>query len=245
MIACKIAETHPPSCRELSDLSGGAFPPSGLRVMELWILTVLSWNLNPPTPHMFLDYFLDLFLFKTEVKMSLFTVANQYLDLIQREYEFVAYRPSVQAAAALKCTLRGEGYTNFHDVMAHELDRQSLQPAVLISSISIPRMVDIDACASAITVKVGPYAISRMHPSHCTANPAPTHATRVKNGLATPVNYQEVCKSVSHDDRGTALSKKRPASRAMNEIRKRAAPYPTPTEQQEAPIFEEPSSPFS
>ncbi|KAJ3151934.1 hypothetical protein HDU89_001575 [Geranomyces variabilis] len=190
LIASKVAETHPPSCRELSELSGGAFTPRLLQAMELWVISGLKWNLNPPTPHMFLDPFLSLFPLNEHDYINIYHLANQYLDSIQREYEFLQYRPSVQALAALQCALTWRGVPHFHGYVSAELARIAEGPTVMISSLIIPRMREIELCAAAITSRLGnkPPACgsARRTSQHV------THSTQVQHGLATPVvNLQD------------------------------------------------------
>ncbi|KAJ3161280.1 hypothetical protein HDU88_007375 [Geranomyces variabilis] len=190
LIASKVVETHPPSCRELSELSGGAFTPRLLQAMELWVISGLKWNLNPPTPHMFLDPFLSLFPLNEHDYINIYHLANQYLDSIQREYEFLQYRPSVQALAALQCALTWRGVPHFHGYVSGELARIAEGPTVMISSLTIPRMREIELCAAAITSRLGnkPPACgsARRTSQHV------THSTQVQHGLATPVvNLQD------------------------------------------------------
>ncbi|KAJ3152674.1 hypothetical protein HDU86_005549 [Geranomyces michiganensis] len=182
LIASKVVETHPPSCRDLSELSGGAFTPRLLQAMELWVISGLKWNLNPPTPHMFLDPFISLFPFNEHDYMNIYHLANQYLDCIQREYAFLRYRPSVQALAALQCAFARRGIPNFHSYVSTELARIAEGPTVMISSLSIPRMRDIEELAATITSR-----LSNKPPSARRTSQQVTHSTQVQHGLATPV----------------------------------------------------------
>ncbi|KAJ3167460.1 hypothetical protein HDU87_001683 [Geranomyces variabilis] len=190
LIASKVVETHPPSCRELSELSGGAFNPRLLQAMELWVISGLKWNLNPPTPHMFLDPFMNLFPLNEHDYLNIYRLALQYLDSIQREYEFLQYRPSVQALAALQCAFTWRGAPHFHGYVSAELARLAEGPTVMISSLIIPRMREIALCAAEITSRMDnkpPVCGSARRTSQHV-----THSTQVQHGLATPVvNLQD------------------------------------------------------
>ncbi|KAI8818391.1 uncharacterized protein EV422DRAFT_569814 [Fimicolochytrium jonesii] len=212
MIASKSVETRSPGCTELEELAAGAFSSESLKGMELWVLGVLEWLLNPPTPNMFLELYLEIFPIPTAMKETLFVKADQWLNALQKDYHFVRYKPSVQAAAALKCSFQWHKIDGFNELLCHELNSRSLETAALVSNVSIPRMNEILACTQAVTAILGwqdPVNLMECtrrsaererqaaYDAQCRKQQllqqqqqqreASHHTTRVRHGLATPV----------------------------------------------------------
>ncbi|KAJ3021264.1 hypothetical protein HKX48_008893 [Thoreauomyces humboldtii] len=190
LVASKCAETSPPTFRDLAQMSGGAFTPSSLQETELSVLQVLKWHLTGPTPHMFLDYYLAEFPGRNpEELFRLRRIALRWINASQRSYDMIRFRPSVQAAAALKCACRWENYTEFQKVMSTELDKYATHPAVLVSNVIVPRMREVDTCSQLMidtlgwtippvyrtvgTLKSSPPEISKPVPNHAPKTRAP------------------------------------------------------------------------
>ena len=94
-------------------MSSGRFTQPQLEAMERDVLDKLQWHLNPPTPHMFVKYFIMLYI-KPILDECLVPIAKQhevmnvalYLsELSVLPYFFVSKRPSTVAKAAIQNAL--------------------------------------------------------------------------------------------------------------------------------------------
>ncbi|KAI8999811.1 cyclin-like protein [Gaertneriomyces semiglobifer] len=144
MIASKSCETFPPTCTELEHLSAGAFSSAMLKHMELFALEALNWDVNAATPIMFLDTFLMLFEFTSYKSWRDNTqLSKTYLNAMQSDYNFIRFRPSVQAAAALMRSMEivDRDRSQFQRVVGQELNNHLVDPAAILAGLDIPRMV--------------------------------------------------------------------------------------------------------
>ncbi|TPX67271.1 hypothetical protein SpCBS45565_g03980 [Spizellomyces sp. 'palustris'] len=187
LIASKICEPRTPTCVELEELAAGAFNVEGLKAMELWVLQMLNWNLNGVTPNMFLEFFLDLFEYDATTKSELFLIADQILNRIQPYYHYVRFRPSVQAAAALRYAFETIGINihDFHVLMGRELESQSLHTVAIVSSLDIPQMLEVNRCAAAMVAQLARNTFPHVTPMHSRGK------THLHHGLATPAEDDE------------------------------------------------------
>jgi len=110
-LASKLEESRPFRTSDLIALSGGLFCSEDLRLMELDILCVLNWLLNPPTANAAV-YQLMVLLAPFAETLDLPRVERKalaYCDLARASYEAIAYPPSLVAVAASVCALRRSG----------------------------------------------------------------------------------------------------------------------------------------
>jgi len=101
-IAGKLHETFPIGMNELRDLADGAYLESDIKLMELELLRVLRWQLNPVTPQAFMTNLVQ-YIEGAEVRRALMEDAVTFLDVVLPEYEILKFKPSVQGTAALLC----------------------------------------------------------------------------------------------------------------------------------------------
>ncbi|KAJ3181332.1 hypothetical protein HDU85_003646 [Gaertneriomyces sp. JEL0708] len=201
MIASKSCETFPPTCTELEHLSAGAFSSAMLKHMELFALEALNWDVNAATPIMFLDTFLMLFEFTSYKSWRDNTqLSRTYLNAMQADYNFIRFRPSIQAAAALMRSMEivDRDRSQFQRVVGQELNNHLVDPAAILAGLDIPRMCEIRKCRDLITrtMTSSGFPLCKLPPA--TGSPAArrgaryepysrTPGTRVQHGLATPV----------------------------------------------------------
>ena len=79
-------------------LSRGLFTLKQMEQMECEILRRLNWYVHPPTPQLFLSYFLSLFSLK---EVEIISLVYFMVELSVVDYFFVSYKPSEIALAAL------------------------------------------------------------------------------------------------------------------------------------------------
>eukprot|EP00123_Amoebidium_parasiticum_P001334 comp12403_c0_seq1/m.7300 comp12403_c0_seq1/g.7300 ORF comp12403_c0_seq1/g.7300 comp12403_c0_seq1/m.7300 type:complete len:353 (-) comp12403_c0_seq1:790-1848(-) len=111
MVAAKMHEvwnTHP-SFTELIIASNHAYTGPQLEKMEMRLLQLLGWKLNPVTPHLLVhQVLLVLPVTETERRETVRT-AEDCLDRCILRERFLAYKPSVLAAAVLIRSLSAMG----------------------------------------------------------------------------------------------------------------------------------------
>ncbi|KAJ3045109.1 hypothetical protein HDV00_011834 [Rhizophlyctis rosea] len=197
LIAAKASEPHPPTCSDLARLSAGAFDVTNLMDTELTILQVLRWNLNAPTPTLFLDAFIRLFPMKKKDLDELMRRADIFVAVIQSDHRFMKYRPSVQVAAALRCafTAMGKPVDLFQAYLTRELDILSLDTATIVAGLELPQMREINECAK-IMSRVINSALDHMQEKKAKAATTSSSSvasrtrsnTTVRHGLPSPVS---------------------------------------------------------
>lgn len=96
LVAAKHEEELHPSVTDFAGIADNCFSPADLLRMEALVLEVLGFRVNAPTTHTFLS------LFKQALRLEPRTCALAcYLsELAMLEYEMLAHRPSLVAAAA-------------------------------------------------------------------------------------------------------------------------------------------------
>eukprot|EP00516_Mucochytrium_quahogii_P000493 CAMPEP_0203752402 /NCGR_PEP_ID=MMETSP0098-20131031/6342_1 /ASSEMBLY_ACC=CAM_ASM_000208 /TAXON_ID=96639 /ORGANISM=" , Strain NY0313808BC1" /LENGTH=281 /DNA_ID=CAMNT_0050642555 /DNA_START=846 /DNA_END=1688 /DNA_ORIENTATION=- len=104
LIATKLYETRPVGIGELQGLAEGLYLDSDIRLMELELLRVLSWELNPVTPYCFLRYLIVYFdNVDNTLRERVLSFATTFVEIVLCEYAFVRFLPSECATAALLC----------------------------------------------------------------------------------------------------------------------------------------------
>ncbi|GBG29373.1 Protein aardvark [Hondaea fermentalgiana] len=104
LIATKLCETRPISIQELQGLAEGIYLESDIRLMELELLRVLAWELNPVTPFAFLRHLILYFdSVDRNLREKVLSFAETFLEIVLCEYVFVQFSPSETATASLLC----------------------------------------------------------------------------------------------------------------------------------------------
>jgi len=108
LVATKLYETVPLSIKDLRVLAEGVYPESDIRLMELELIQVLNWELNPLTIFDTLDFYLAYFDTKNEISSSdhLKGLTEAFLEILLCEYEFLRFRPSESVTASLLCVMK-------------------------------------------------------------------------------------------------------------------------------------------
>ena len=101
-IAAKLLETFPIGMTELQTLAEGMYLESDIKLMELELLRVIQWRLNPVTPQCVMNH-LILYEESADQRRLLREHAEAFLDVALCEYEFLQFLPSTQGIAAILC----------------------------------------------------------------------------------------------------------------------------------------------
>jgi len=96
-IACKYEEIYPPEVRDCVYITDRGFTRQQVLDMETAILNNLEFKISVPTGHPFLHRFL----FITQATELVSIAATYYMERVLQEHDFLAFRPSVIAAAAV------------------------------------------------------------------------------------------------------------------------------------------------
>jgi hypothetical protein len=96
-IASKYEEIYPPEVRDCVYITDRGFTRQEVLDMENDILTNLAFKITVPTGHPFMKRFL----FITNANKTMKYAANYYMERVLQEHEFLAFRPSIVAAAAV------------------------------------------------------------------------------------------------------------------------------------------------
>lgn len=107
-IAAKLHETYPIGMGELRDLADGTYLESDIKLMELELLRVIQWRLNPVTAQSFMNHLVQ-YVPCERTKATVHEDAVTFLDVVIPEYEFLAFPASVQGAAAVLCAFEAAG----------------------------------------------------------------------------------------------------------------------------------------
>jgi hypothetical protein len=106
-LAAKLEEARPFRTSDLTALSGGLFAAEDLRVMEMELLVVLNWYLNPPTANACV-FQLSVLVDRVDAK-AVEAEALRYCALARGAYGGLRFAPSLVAVAATVCALRRQG----------------------------------------------------------------------------------------------------------------------------------------
>jgi hypothetical protein len=96
-IAAKYEEIYPPEVRDCVYITDRGFTRQEVLDMENNILTKLVFKIAVPTGHPFTKRFL----FITNATTTMKFAANYYMERVLQEHEFLTFRPSIVAAAAV------------------------------------------------------------------------------------------------------------------------------------------------
>eukprot|EP00956_Cyclotella_meneghiniana_P003478 scaffold4229_cov38-Cyclotella_meneghiniana.AAC.7 len=97
-------------------ITNNAYDAKEINDMELEILVALGWKLNGPTPHDFIDYFLEVMPHMNGTSMELIRVLSERLvELAVTQYTTVMYFPSEIAFASICCVMHHVKYVLLAD----------------------------------------------------------------------------------------------------------------------------------
>jgi len=97
LLACKYEEIYPPEVRDCVYITDRAYTRQDVLDMEQDIVNALQFKLTVPTGYSFLVRYLFVLKASDLAKAA----ANYYMERTLQEYEFIAYRQSLVAAAAV------------------------------------------------------------------------------------------------------------------------------------------------
>ncbi|MQL70199.1 hypothetical protein Taro_002510 [Colocasia esculenta] len=127
-VAAKMEETDPPPLLDLQVLElTFVFDTQTVARMELLLMAALRWRMRPVTPFDFLGHFAGL-LRPGPQRREAGPMFSRFFELLlgtQRVVEFLGYRPSAIAAAAVLCVAGDNGAdvdlcSRFHDVVSKD-----------------------------------------------------------------------------------------------------------------------------
>lgn len=98
--ASKLNETVPMQMQELCVLAEEAYTKEEITDMELDLLHTMQWKLNPTTAQALLNHLLE-FVECPHERAALYEDAITFLDVVTPEYDFLEFKPSVHAYAAV------------------------------------------------------------------------------------------------------------------------------------------------
>jgi len=97
LIACKYEEIYPPEVRDCIYITDRAYTRQDVIDTEAEILRVLEFKITVSTGHPFLLRFL----FITQATETMSHAAHYYMERVLQEHDFLSYRPSLIATAAV------------------------------------------------------------------------------------------------------------------------------------------------
>ena len=97
LVACKYEEIYPPEVRDCVYITDRAYTRQDVLDMEQSIVRALEFKLTVPTGYVFLVRYLRL----TKASELTRAAANYYMERTLQDYEFIQYRPSLVASAAV------------------------------------------------------------------------------------------------------------------------------------------------
>jgi cyclin B len=104
LLACKYEEIHPPEVRDFVFITDRAYTRQEVVNMEQEILHELKFHLTVPTAYPFLLRYLHLVNASSLSK----SCANYFMERTLQEHNFLDYRPSLIAAAAVVLAINNE-----------------------------------------------------------------------------------------------------------------------------------------
>ncbi|XP_041025738.1 cyclin-D3-3-like [Juglans microcarpa x Juglans regia] len=113
-LAAKVEETHVPPLLDLQvDKSKYyAFTPKSIQRMELLVLSLLDWKMNPVIPLSFLSYIIEMVPLADHKHQVEFSALFEHFVLSQvlHDFRFVHYGPSVVAVAVTLRVMKQMGF---------------------------------------------------------------------------------------------------------------------------------------
>eukprot|EP00696_Hemimastix_kukwesjijk_P008155 gnl/Hemi2/20314_TR6735_c0_g1_i1.p1 gnl/Hemi2/20314_TR6735_c0_g1~~gnl/Hemi2/20314_TR6735_c0_g1_i1.p1 ORF type:complete len:429 (-),score=172.63 gnl/Hemi2/20314_TR6735_c0_g1_i1:261-1547(-) len=105
LIAAKYEEIYPPTIDDFVYISDNTYSRDEIIQMESFVVNVLEFRLTTPTAKLFLRRFIKA----AEVEHTVAMLASYFAELTLQEYQFLKYRPSMIAAAAVGLALSVNG----------------------------------------------------------------------------------------------------------------------------------------
>ncbi|KAL2919703.1 hypothetical protein HK105_200617 [Polyrhizophydium stewartii] len=149
LIAGKLCEPNPPSCKSLVDLACGAFTHETLRAEELLVLKRLRWKLSAATPSAFLELFLADLPLGEQHRQAIYEMADTFLAVIQLYYRMMLFSPSVQSAACILATFAAtrSDCEMCYRHLARQINALSLDTSAMAMGLHLPSMAEIEECS--------------------------------------------------------------------------------------------------
>lgn len=110
LLACKFEEIYPPTVKDCVYITDKAYTAQDVLDMEKHILDKLKFHLSVTTSYPFVQRFLHLL----DASPTMRIAANYYSDRVLQEYDFLSFRPSLIASAAVCLAV------NHSDIRVHD-----------------------------------------------------------------------------------------------------------------------------
>ncbi|XP_043939297.1 G1/S-specific cyclin-D2-like [Protopterus annectens] len=107
LLASKFKETKPMSIEELCTYSDYSICEQELKAMELLVLNKLKWDIAAVTPSEFLPHILEWLPLPEEKVHLVHRHTDTFIALCTTDYSFIAFPPSIIAAASLAAAVTG------------------------------------------------------------------------------------------------------------------------------------------
>lgn len=108
-VSAKLHEPYPIPLLELQRLAEGMYTSADIKLMELNLLHVVNWDLNPITPSDYVRQVLSTGCWEfgsTSTIDKLVEKCESHLNLLMLEYSLIQYLPSEMAVAAMLVAMR-------------------------------------------------------------------------------------------------------------------------------------------
>ena len=131
--------------KALAELSRGEFQEGHIAEMERIMLQSLSWNLSPPTTACFIGFLHTLLpsSVKQSARQTILQRSNFFSELAVLDYDFVTFKPSDRAFAAILNVLDGIDASHMSEedksVFIQEIENAFEDKLALSKNISIIR----------------------------------------------------------------------------------------------------------
>ncbi|KAG2688730.1 hypothetical protein I3843_09G109300 [Carya illinoinensis] len=112
-LAAKVEETHVPPLLDLQvDKSKYAFTPKSIQRMELLVLSLLDWKMNPVIPLSFLSYIIEMVPLADHKHVEQFSAMFEHFILshVLHDFRFVHHGASVVAVAVTLRVMKQMGF---------------------------------------------------------------------------------------------------------------------------------------
>ena len=133
LLACKYEEIYPPEVRDCVYITDRAYTRQDVLDMEQTIVKALEFKLTVPNGYPFLVRYLRI----TKASELARAAANYYMESTLQDYEFVQYRPSLVASAAVCLALNNPQVRQDQDETGQRLGIVSVQTVHSLHAFSL------------------------------------------------------------------------------------------------------------
>ena len=112
LVACKYEEIYPPEVKDCVYITDRAYTRQQVLDMEKDIVKKLEFKFTVPTGYPFLQRFLHI----AKANETVSHLASYYMERMLQEYNFLRYRPSLIAAAAVCLALNNPDVLEYDDL---------------------------------------------------------------------------------------------------------------------------------